>query len=388
MTIVCRQCGVEHTGSDPFCGACGAYLEWEGTPVPPSQPGGLPPVPPNSVGPGTSSAQPGFPHPAPAQGLHTQPGFPPPVPPGGYPPPPDVPVQRGNYTAPIPPVAVPPKGSGSPPNPPTQDVPVRRPGDVAKRRRVEQPHDSAPADLYCSRCGAGNLASQTFCRGCGAKLAVQPAPRPLPWWRRMFAREHPVIQAGQRLPRRRRRFHASYLILASLLAAGLALAGPFRGYVDDGVDSLRDLISGPVPAADATAKASSERKGHEARRLVDGARNSYWAPKADSAAHGEYVVFTFAEPVDLDTVIISPGTSSKEPEFRAQARPREVTLSWETDAGDGEIVRHELIDSADAQTVKVSAAAITKLRMTVVSSYGVRKGRHVAIREVEFFVKR
>lgn len=385
MTIVCRQCGVEHTGSDAFCGACGAYLEWEGTPVPPPQ--RVPPVPPNPVGPGPPYAQPGFPQPAPAQGPHTPPGFPPPVPPSAYPPPQGVPAQRGNYPPPVPPVTVPPNGPGSPPNPLGQNVPVRQPGDVAKRRRVEQPPDPAPADSYCSRCGAGNLASQTFCRGCGAKLAVQPAPRRLPWWRRMFARRHPVIQAGHRLRRRRRRFRASYLVLASLLAGGIALAGPFRGYVDDSMDYLRDLITRPVPA-DATAKASSERKGHGARRLVDGTRDSYWAPSAGAPARGEYVVFTFEEPVDLVLLIISSGTSSQEPEFRAQARPREVELSWETDTGDGAPLRHELIDSADAQNVEVSAAQITELRMTIVSSYGVRKGRHVAIGEVEFRVKR
>jgi F5/8 type C domain. len=146
------------------------------------------------------------------------------------------------------------------------------------------------------------------------------------------------------------------------------------------------MLADPVPA-EATATASSALRGHEARHAVDGTRNSYWAPAAAGDGRGEFVEFTFAEPVRLVAVLVSPGASGKQPVFRSQARPRSVELSWVTASGDTGSREYELVDAADAQRLDVGATAVRRLRLTVLSSYGARGDRHVAVGEVEFFVR-
>lgn len=383
MTIVCKQCGAEQSGGDPFCGACGAYLEWEGAPVPSPQrpaPGQAHPQP---VPAGQPYPQPGPPVPQ-AGPPHPQPA--PSHPQAGPAPPPGLAYTAGPVPPPVPP-GYPPAG---PPGPPPQQGPqvaVRKPADAVKRRPAEPPRETPPAEVYCSRCGTGNLAAQTFCRSCGAALAPTQRPKRPPWWRRLFSRAPRTLRAGQRIRRRRLRFRAGYLFLAALLGGGVALAGPLRGQLDDAVDWVKGLMS-DAEQVDATATASTDRKGHRAAMAVDGARNTYWAPAVSGDGRGEYLEFTFTEPVELTAVIISPGASDNQPEFLKQARPRLVKLSWVTKAEGARATQHELSDSKDEQKIDIGVPGVTKLRLTVVSSHGVKPGRLVAVGEVEFFKKK
>lgn len=366
MSMVCKQCGAEQAGGDPFCGACGAYLEWEGAPVAPPQPVQSHPQP------APAAPQAGQPHPPPVQ---SHPQAVPALPPGP-------PYSAGPVPPPIPP--------GQPPTGPHQQGPqvaVRKPAEAVKRRPAEPPRETPPAEVYCSRCGTGNLAAQTFCRGCGAPLAPTQRPKRPPWWRRLFSRAPRTLRAGQRIRRRRLRLRVGYIFLAALLGGGVALAGPFRGYLDDAVGWVKGLLSN-AEQLDATAAASSERNGHRAAKAVDGARNTYWAPAVSGNGRGEYLEFTFAEPVELAAVVISPGASDKRPEFLKQARPRLVKLNWATKAEGARATQHELSDSADDQKIDIGISGITKLRLTVVSSYGVEPGRLVAVGEVEFFKRK
>lgn len=379
MSMVCKQCGAEQAGSDPFCGACGAYLEWEGAPVPPPQrmtPGPVTtqPMPAAQAGPGAGQPQP-QPVQSPPQAA--------PAPPPGYP------YSEGRVPPPVPP-GYPPAVMPGPQLPQLPQLPqgplvaARKPADAVKRRPAEPPRETLPAEVYCSRCGTGNLAAQTFCRGCGAALAPTKQPKRPPWWRRLFTRGPRTLRAGQRIRRRRLRFRVGYLFLAALLGGGVALAGPFRGQLDDAVDWVQGLLAN-TDQVDATATASSERKGHGAAFAVDGARNTYWAPAVSGDGRGQYLAFTFAEPVELAAVVISPGASDSQPEFKKQARPRLVKLSWATKAEGPRAIQRELSNSAEEQTIDIGVAGITRLRLTVLSSYGVEPGRLVAVGEVEFF---
>jgi hypothetical protein len=237
-----------------------------------------------------------------------------------------------------------------------------------------------------------NPPERTLCQRCGAPLtaadgtpASPAAGGRLPWWRRLFRRRaaRRPLAAGSRpdhRPRRRPR------LLLPVLLVVLALAAWFgREQLADLFDFARQQTSDQERLQPDESEASSEADGHPARAAFDAFNNRYWAPAETGQAAGEYLVARFDQPVDVRSLIITPGSSANRDEFIGQARPAAVSLTLTGEGGEETREEITLRDEPKAQTFEISASDVTSVTITVEAAYGAGPERHVAVAEVEFF---
>src|SRR5947207_7835123 len=183
-TVVCGRCGGRNAADAQFCGACGAFLEWEAeTPQPESAPAPADVSVP-AGGPGSG------PGPGPGSGSQPAVGGGQATVGGGQPvrssP---VPAESGtasathNPTVPVAEAVPPPTQPGVPA--------VVQPGEVKTRpRRVvdDEPRPLAPGERPCQRCGAGNDPVRQFRRSCGTPPDRAPVQARPSGWPRLWAR--------------------------------------------------------------------------------------------------------------------------------------------------------------------------------------------------------
>jgi hypothetical protein len=319
--IVCRSCGHQNDDTAKFCLSCRTYL-WAEGPAP------VTPEPaPELVGSGVGTA-----------------------------------AQQ-----PAPPREAPPPVEASAPRPPV----------------------SAGA-VHCGECHTDNEAGRQLCRACGAAL-TQVVPKPLPWWRRVFRRRPgPPAVAGDRpgQARRRRRYRARMVLRSSvvimLVAVVAMLAGPWRGWIIRGYHNVAGLAAttyDPVKAVAATA--TSAARGHQPALAIDGVKDTAWAEGARDLGLNQKLTIQFDRKVKLAQVGITPGASSKEKQFLAQPRPREIRLLF---AGGEQTVT--LKDAAEFQAFDLSTPGVDQVRLEILSVYSGQSGKDTSIAEVEFFTKR
>ena len=392
--IVCERCGSQNADGESFCGSCGAFLEWEGArsePVAQTTPAPPPPVP----GPVTQRT--------------TVP--PAPVSPAPAPQPPSVPVPEpstsGKHAAdsrPALPTDPAPATSG-PDDTTAATEPERRgpqavkPSEAIRRRPTTAPvADTEPppaaGDLICGQCGAGNDPVRRFCRKCGASLVAAKVVTPLPWWRRLLARLRAFFggrryEAGYRRPVRQPVRIKGRLILLLVLGAIIAVAVfPGRSWLRAGSDLVRDRISDHVQVAPTGARASSAAAGNTGALLaIDGVGNQYWAPAGAGPGTGQWVEIDLPEAVRVLDLIVYSGVSADRKQFLAQARPREMTVTFTADDGKTTDKTIRLRDQPGKQQFSVRADRTVRVRFTLRSAYGVAPGRRVAVAELELFAR-
>ena len=284
----------------------------------------------------------------------------------------------------------------------------RRP---APRQPKAPPPVVKPGDLICGQCGEGNLPDRNFCRRCGHTLA-QAVQAKLPWYRRLFRRRRRVVAAGERpgragpggaggggrgavrdakmAGRKVKSVANKFRRLAALLlivGAGVAFLGPFRGPANRAYQSVRRVIKPeyePVRPVDAVA--SSSAPGRDAKAVIDGIKNSFWAEGAPGAGEKQTLTITFAEPTDLDKVGIIPGASEDPTQFVAQPRPRLLHLIFNGARPSAKDIT--VSDAAKFQSFDVNADDVTSVTIELVSVHASTGGQDCAITELEFFRKK
>ena len=239
-----------------------------------------------------------------------------------------------------------------------------------------------PGDLVCGDCGAGNKPTRKFCRRCGHDLAEAEVAK-VPWWRRLLPRRRqPLAGDRPRQSRTRGRSSTPYVVLG-LVVLALVIAGlAFRDPIGEGYQRVVDRIVGSDPVRP-TLSASASVRGAPAANAGDGTNNRFWSP--GPAAEGEFLRARFDEPFRLLHVIITPGVSTKQPEFLEAGRPTVLSLAVTDQDGEVSRERLRLKDTAGPQPFDVTYADVETVRLTIVSSEpGSRPGAGVAIAEVEF----
>jgi ribosomal protein L40E len=353
--IVCGQCGERNLADTQFCGRCGAFLEWTGAPGAPASgsPATAPPV--------TETRAPGADRPSVAS-----------------------PAGRAGETR----ADAAQRTEG--PAATAVEPAVVKPGERQVRRPPAVPPEDrgpAPGEVVCGRCGAGNDPQRRFCRRCGNALTAGATAGRASWWVRLWRRltRPRVYEAGDR----RRILRPSpwprrlLLILVVVLLAAAAL-GPGHDALRWIVTEVKDRIATAAPITPAAARASGSAAGHGPEQLVDGAKNRYWAVRADQAVGG-WVEVDLPRPVRLLHLIITTGVSGARKEFLTQGRPHEVEAAVTDRAGNLTRTTLRLLDEPDPQTATVKVSDAVRVRFTIRSTYGVPPGQVVAIAEVEFF---
>jgi hypothetical protein len=351
--IICTGCGHSNATSDAFCGSCGGFLEWDGEQV----------VTPAAV---------------PAQRV-------------------SVPAPREEPPAPV---------SARPP-----ETEYERPAPLRP-----DPVDLGFADLYCGSCGAGNATGRAFCRRCGSSLAdAEPAAR-LSWWRRLLARlrirrERRHLVAGERpegwaVPereagtRRKRRWWRprmpTRLSLGKLAlpVAVLSLVGfgfaPLRAHVTQFVFGAyhngRKAVSPRYVAVSASgATATSAARNHDASAAIDQNTLTWWAEGAAGRGRGQRLVVRFDRAVDLDRVAFYNGAAKAS--YPLEPRVRGVRITLRGAHGLVAERRTVLADKRTQQLVEVSGRDVTRVVISVLSTYAGQRGSDASLAEVGFLSK-
>lgn len=331
--VICAQCG-EHNAPDArFCGACNAFLEWEGAPAeeqPVAAMAGE--SAPSTVAQPSEQAPPPVRHRA-------------------------APVDAGQRRAPA-------------------------PGDLICGQCGE---GNVSTRRFCRRCGA-SLADTT---------PVRPPwwRRLLP--KRKDRAYRAGSRPGRDGVRRRPRFGAAFrravrwvrniIAIVVLLAAILYAAIPsFRGTVNTQAVALKNKVVGlfvtqytPIHAVRVTA--TVQDPGHPADLVDDNTIGTYWS--APSNGQEPALVLTFAQPTDLARAIVRSGIGAN---FQAADRPQTLHLVFST----GKTYDLHLADTPDPQQVDIAnSQGATSVEVHVVSVYHSLHGNHVAIDEIELFQK-
>ena len=275
-----------------------------------------------------------------------------------------------------------------------------------KKTTVEQRQRIRPGDVICVKCGTGNDPTSNFCKKCGMTLEdAEPAPA-LPWWRRLFRREPQRYEAGYRPGRgrsggrggmagareaRRKALKAMGSlgrILAILAIAGVALGvsvGPWRDTATDWLaerlDSIRQLVAPTYePVNPQGATASSSLDGHPPEDAIDLGSTTWWAEGAEGDGVGESITVTFAEPVDIAAIIVTPGVGDSE-QFVQQPRPRVLHVVFDNQTTTDLAVT----DSPEFQTFEVDGAdGVTSVQFQVDAVWPGQSGEDLGITEIEF----
>ncbi|MGW5366301.1 NADase-type glycan-binding domain-containing protein [Actinopolymorpha pittospori] len=275
-----------------------------------------------------------------------------------------------------------------------QPVTPRQPQQARRRRPPTRgPAQNIPTgSLICGACAMPNQSDRKFCARCGHSLATANVVRKAPWWRRLFGRER-VYEVGTRRapgqPGRRLGTIVRVGVVVLVLAGVGVLAGPQRGLVISAYNGVQNLLLKPEQVRPTGQQASAAAKAHPASHAFDGTRGTFWAPARTSVKDGAvpWLRATFAEPVNLVTVGITPGMSVDTPKFVAGTRPAEIEVSVTTD-GDPVVKRLHVADTAGFQKFDIEAPGARSVQIAVLSSTGAHPTLATAITEVEFWAKR
>jgi hypothetical protein len=275
-----------------------------------------------------------------------------------------------------------------------QPVTPRQPQRARRRRPPTRgPAQNIPTgSLICGACAMPNQSDRKFCARCGHSLAAAKVVRKAPWWRRLLGRERVYEVGTRRAPGQAGRRLGAFVrvgVVVLVLAAIGILAGPQRGLVISAYHGVQNLLLHPEQVRPSGQQANAAAKVHPASHAFDGSKGTFWAPARTSVKGGAipWLRATFAEPVSLVTIGITPGMSVDTPKFVAGTRPAQIEVSVATD-GDPVVKRFHVADTAGFQKFDIDAPGARSVQIAVLSSTGTHPTLATAITEVEFWAKR
>ncbi|MFE5511493.1 zinc ribbon domain-containing protein [Streptomyces sp. NPDC056529] len=395
-TRPCPDCASPvRAANQSFCDGCGAFLRWDApaqapreTPEETTTP--LPAVPPEP----TPVREP---EPRPVREAAPSPGTPTPV--------------RG--TAPSPEAPTPVREAEPSPQPPTPERPPARapfsvpspspspsPDTVARSLLVPVPEDRAPEPAVaapvlparpeaarpavravgaaapvpggtpCPACLLANAPGRHFCRFCATPMVPE----------RLSAAEGPY--AGRRPGPARDR---SRWIVRALIAAGVAavvVGGVFGG--PPAARAVQDHFATRVPVLPVSWTASHAAPGQEPKLAGDGYSNTWWGTGYAGDSEGQYLEAAFAEPTDLLSLLITPGSSKNTTQADGQATPRTFDLVVRDASGEVRVSRHRINDGG-TQRVDLRVRDALSVRLVLRTAWRAAPQKQVAVAELEFF---
>jgi hypothetical protein len=359
----CPQCGA--TGqTETFCTGCGEFLRWERRDEPTAEPAQAVTeavARPDSE-PGSECETEGETEELPAE--------------------PELVARAERARALLVPVAEP----AAPPAPEPVAGPVL-PGQAgpARAHRVRQPVEEEPLDgTACPWCGTANPEVRHFCRRCAMSLAVGGTPERLVWWRRMLRPGGGrVPMAGERPRLRGPWARWPVWALRSVLASALVTA--LVVWTGPAVNAVQDHFTHPVPIHPRSVTASASDPNHPADKLIDGYSNTWWGDGVSGGGAGTVLTVDFAQPVHLLDLMVTPGAGTDRDAYLKQARPAAMDVTLVRTDGSTATSRITLDDTPGPQTFRLRGADTVRVRLTLVSGYGVSDGTEVAVSELEFF---
>ena len=120
------------------------------------------------------------------------------------------------------------------------------------------------------------------------------------------------------------------------------------------------------------------------RLAGDGYSNTWWGTGYAGDSAGQYLEARFAEPTDLLSVLITPGSSKNTTQADGQATPRTFELVVKDSSGETHTSQHRINDGG-TQRVDVRVRDALTVQLVLRTAWRADPQKQVAVAELEFF---
>ncbi|MFE5945739.1 NADase-type glycan-binding domain-containing protein [Streptomyces sp. NPDC056480] len=222
----------------------------------------------------------------------------------------------------------------------------------------------------CPACSLANAPGRHFCRFCATPMVPE----------QLSTAEGPYAGRRPGLTRDRSRWIVRALIAAGVvtLVVGGVVGGP------PAVRAVQDHFAKRVPVHPVAWAASHSAPRQQAKLAGDGYSNTWWGTGYAGDSAGQYMEARFAEPTDLLSVLITPGSSKNTTQADGQATPRTFDLVVKDSAGETHVSQHR-IDDGGTQRVDVRVRDALTVQLVLRTAWRADPTKQVAVAELEFF---
>ncbi|MFE4310509.1 hypothetical protein ACFRR6_31185 [Streptomyces sp. NPDC056891] len=222
----------------------------------------------------------------------------------------------------------------------------------------------------CPACSLANTPGRHFCRFCATPMVPE----------QLSTAEGPYAGRRPGLTRDRSRW-----IVRALIAAGVVtvVVGGIAGG-PPAVRAIQDHFAKRVPVHPVAWAASHSAPRQQAKLAGDGYSNTWWGTGYAGDSAGQYMEARFAEPTDLLSVLITPGSSKNTTQADGQATPRTFDLVVKDSSGETHVSQHR-IDDGGTQRVDVRVRDALTVQLVLRTAWRADPTKQVAVAELEFF---
>ncbi|MBB4981244.1 NADase-type glycan-binding domain-containing protein [Streptomyces nymphaeiformis] len=233
---------------------------------------------------------------------------------------------------------------------------------------------AAPAPVEggtpCPACSLANTPGRHFCRFCATPMVPE----------RLSTAEGPYAGRRPGLAHDRSRVLVRALIAAAVVA--VVVGGVFGG--PPAARAVQDHFATRVPVHPVAWLASHSAPKQDPKLAGDGYSNTWWGTGYAGDSAGQYLEARFAEPTDLLSVLITPGSAKNTTQADGQATPQTFDLVVKDAAGELHVSHHR-IDDGGTQRVDVRVRDALSVQLVLRTAWRADPRKQVAIAELEFF---
>ncbi|MFB7590074.1 zinc ribbon domain-containing protein [Streptomyces sp. NPDC056169] len=261
---------------------------------------------------------------------------------------------------------------GSRPAEPAVAAPVLPARPEAARPATRSAAAPAPVEggTPCPACRLANTPGRHFCRYCATPMVPE----------RLSTAEGPYAGRRPGLTRDRGRWIVRALIATAVVAV---VVGGFVGG-PPAARAVQDHFATRVPVHPVNWAASHSAPKQDPKLAGDGYSNTWWGTGYAGDSAGQYLEAVFAEPTDLLSVLITPGSAKNTTQADGQATPRTFELVVKDASGETRVSQH-LINDGGTQRVDLRVRDALSVRLVLRTAWRADPRKQVAIAELEFF---
>ncbi|MFI9741082.1 NADase-type glycan-binding domain-containing protein [Streptomyces sp. NPDC052494] len=261
---------------------------------------------------------------------------------------------------------------GNRPTEPAVAAPVLPARPEAARPAARAAAAPAPVEggTPCPACRLANTPGRHFCRYCATPMVPE----------RLSTAEGPYAGRRPGLTRDRGRWIARALIATAVVAVvvGGIVGGP------PAARAVQDHFATRVPVHPVTWAASHSAPKQDPKLAGDGYSNTWWGTGYAGDSAGQYLEAGFAEPTDLLSLLITPGSAKNTTQANGQATPRTFELVVKDASGETRVSQH-LINDGGTQRIDLRVRDALSVRLVLRTAWRADPRKQVAIAELEFF---
>ncbi|MFH9727636.1 NADase-type glycan-binding domain-containing protein [Streptomyces sp. NPDC017254] len=261
---------------------------------------------------------------------------------------------------------------GNRPVEPAVAAPVLPARPDAARPTVRAAEGPAPVQggTPCPACSLANTPGRHFCRFCATPMVPE----------QLSTAEGPYAGRRPGIGRDRSRWIVRALVAAAVVTVvvGGIIGGP------PAARAVQDHFATRVPVHPVAWAATHSAPRQDPKLAGDGYSNTWWGTGYAGDSAGQYLEARFAEPTDLLSILITPGSSKNTTQADGQATPRTFELVVKDSSGEAHVSQHRINDGG-TQRVDVRVRDALTVQLVLRTAWRADPQKQVAVAELEFF---